>query len=41
MVAAGDRVFGGFRVVQSIKCGSGSQGTLYKAVCEDGAMVPF
>lgn len=40
MVAAGDRIFGGFRVVQSIKCGSGSQGTLYKAVCEDGAMVP-
>lgn len=40
MVTDGNRVLGGFRIVQSIRCGSGSQGTLYKAVCEDGVMVP-
>ena len=35
-----NRVIGGFRVVQSIRCGSGSQGTIYKAVSVDSSVVP-
>lgn len=30
-----DKIIGGFRVLQEIQAGSGSQGTVYKAVCED------
>jgi len=30
-----DKVLGGFRVLEEIQAGSGSQGTVYKAVCED------
>ena len=30
------RMIGGFRVLESVKDGAGSQGTVYKAVCEDG-----
>ena len=30
-----DRVVGGFRILQEIQGGSGSQGTVYKAVCEE------
>lgn len=40
MDSAHDRVLGGFRIVQSIKSGSGSQGTVYKAVSVDGSVVP-
>lgn len=40
MDAANGRVLGGFRVVGPIGCGSGSQGSLYKAVCVDGDLVP-
>lgn len=40
MGAERDRVLGGFRIVQAIRCGKGSQGTIYKAVSEDGGMVP-
>ena len=29
-----DKIIGGFRVLQEIQAGSGSQGTVYKAVCE-------
>lgn len=30
-----DRIIGGFRVLQEIQAGSGSQGTVFKAVCDD------
>ena len=29
-----DKIIGGFKVLQEIQAGSGSQGTVYKAVCE-------
>ena len=38
--AGSDRVIGGFRILQSIRCGTGSQGTIYKAVCVDSSIVP-
>ena len=38
MPVEGGRTIGGFRVVESIRCGSGSQGTIYKAVCTDGSV---
>ena len=37
MDAAQDRIIGGFRIVRAIKDGSGSQGTVYEAVCVDGS----
>lgn len=40
MAADGKGFLGGFRIIQSIRCGAGSQGTLFKAVCEDGVIVP-
>lgn len=39
MEAGKNRSIGGFRIVESIRCGSGSQGTIYKAVCTDGSIV--
>jgi len=35
MAALKDKVIGGFRVLLEIQAGSGSQGTVYKAVCEE------
>ncbi len=35
MAATKERVIGGFRVLQEIQAGSGSQGTVYKAVCDE------
>ena len=35
MAGQKDKVLGGFRVLEEIQAGSGSQGTVYKAVCED------
>ena len=35
MAGQKDKILGGFRVLEEIQAGSGSQGTVYKAVCED------
>ena len=34
MAELNDKIIGGFRVLREIQAGSGSQGTVYKAVCE-------
>ena len=34
MSELGDKIIGGFRVLQEIQAGAGSQGTVYKAICE-------
>ena len=35
MAESSKKVIGGFRILQEIQAGSGAQGTVYKAVCED------
>ena len=35
MAGQKDKIIGGFRVLEEIQAGSGSQGTVYKAICEE------